>query len=76
MESLRFEGKSVNYSVACALITSYDMCLIIADERIVHEFPSLFEEYCSLLVDPEVTSVPELIQNNEQHASSAMPQRK
>lgn len=75
MESLRFEGKSVNYSVACALITSY-MCLIIADESIVHEFPRLFEDYCSLLVDPEVTSVPELIQYNEQHAASAMPQRK
>ncbi|GLA27012.1 hypothetical protein AnigIFM63326_004199 [Aspergillus niger] len=56
MESLRFEGKSVNYSVA------------------FHEFPSLFEDYCSLLVDPEVTSVPELIQYNEQHAASAMPQ--
>ncbi|GAQ35529.1 amidase [Aspergillus tubingensis] len=56
MESLRFEGKSVNYTVA------------------FHEFPRLFEEYCSLLVDPKVTSVPELIQYNKKHASSAMPQ--
>ncbi|GKZ25179.1 hypothetical protein AbraCBS73388_000627 [Aspergillus brasiliensis] len=55
MESLRYEGQSVNYSVA------------------FYEFPRLFEHYCSLLVVPKVTSVPELIEYNKQHASSTMP---
>ncbi|PWY83399.1 amidase [Aspergillus heteromorphus CBS 117.55] len=55
MESLQFDGQSVNYSVA------------------FYEFPKLFEWFCSLLENPRVRSVPELIEFNAHHASTALP---
>ncbi|RAH66303.1 amidase [Aspergillus aculeatinus CBS 121060] len=55
MESLHYEGQSVNYSVA------------------FYEFPKLFETFCSMLEEPKVQSVPELIEWNKDHASIAMP---
>ncbi|RAK95966.1 amidase [Aspergillus ibericus CBS 121593] len=39
-----------------------------------HEFPRLFETFCSLLDAPRVTSVQELVEYNEQNAAIAMPE--
>ncbi|RAL08827.1 amidase [Aspergillus homomorphus CBS 101889] len=39
-----------------------------------HEFPKLFQRFCALLDNPKVTSVSELIDYNQQHASSALPE--
>ncbi|PYI09724.1 amidase [Aspergillus sclerotiicarbonarius CBS 121057] len=39
-----------------------------------YQFPGLFQQFCSLLDAPRVTSVQELVEYNEQNAASAMPE--
>jgi amidase len=56
--------------------TLFNQKLVLTSQSLVYKFPKVFENFCELLEDPIVKSVPELIEFNNKNAAHAMPERK